>query len=121
MSRQYKKFCKTLNYIEHIHILAYTITRCISISAFAFSTWYSYRNYELNSIGLKICAVAGEIKSYKSIIKKKKKNHDKIVLLGKSKLDSIEVLIYKALINSIISHDQFVLINNILMEYEYMK
>ena len=48
---------------------------------------------------------------YKPIIKKKKKNHNKIVLLAKSKLNSIEVLISKALIDSVIGHDEFVLIN----------
>ena len=57
----------------------------------------------------------------KSIIKKKKKEHDKIVLLAKSKLNSIEVLISKALIDSVISHDEFVLIINVLKEYEEMK
>ena len=57
----------------------------------------------------------------KSIIKKKKKKHDKIVLLAKFKLNSIEVLISKALIDSNISHDEFVLINNVLKEYEEMK
>ena len=36
---------------------------------------------------------------------KKKKKHDKIVLLAKSKLNSIEALISKALINSFISHN----------------
>ena len=35
------------------------------------------------------------IKKYKSIIKKKKKKHDKIVLLGKDMLNTIEVLISK--------------------------
>ena len=40
---------------------------------------------------------------YESIIKKKKKQHDKIVLLAKSKLKRIEVLISKPLINSNIS------------------
>ena len=50
-----------------------------------------------------------------SIIKKKKK-HDKTVLLGKDKLNTIEVLISKALINSYISHDEFVLVNNVLRE-----
>ena len=40
------------------------------------------------------------------IIKKKKKKHDKIVLLGKSKLNTIEVLISKVLIDSYISHDE---------------
>ena len=47
--------------------------------------------------------------------------HDKLVLLEKSKLNSIEVLISKALINSVISHDEFVLINNVLKEYDEMK
>ena len=50
---------------------------------------------------------------YKSILKKNKK-HDKIVLLAKPKLNSIEVLISKALIHSVASHDEFVLINNVL-------
>ena len=66
------------------------------------------------AVGLKICAIAAGIKKYKSIIKKKKKKHDKIVLLAKSKLNSIEVLISKALIDSVISHDEFVFINNVL-------
>ena len=39
----------------------------------------------------------------------------------KSKLNSLEVLISKALINSNISHDEFVLINNVLKEYDDMK
>ena len=40
------------------------------------------------------------IKKYKSIIKKKKKKHDEIILLAKSKLNSMEVLISEALIDS---------------------
>ena len=73
------------------------------------------------AIGLKICAVTAGVKKYKSIIKKKKKKHDKIVLLAKSKLNSIEVLISKALIDSVITDDEFVLINNVLKEYNKMK
>ena len=55
-----------------------------------------------------------------SIIMKKKK-HNKIVLLVKSKLHSIEVLIFKALIESVTSHDEFVLINNVLKLYNEIK
>ena len=51
---------------------------------------------------LKICAIAAGIKNYKLKIKKKRKKHNKIILLAKSKLNSIEVLISKALINSIL-------------------
>ena len=74
-----------------------------------------------SAIELKICAITAGIKKYKSIIKKKKKNHDKIVLLAKSKLNSIEVLISKALGDSVISHDEFLLINNVLKEYKEIK
>ena len=54
-----------------------------------------------------------KIENYKLIIKKKKKKLDKIVLLAKSKLNSIEVLVFKVLIDLVISHDEFVWINNV--------
>ena len=54
------------------------------------------------------------------IIKKKKKKHDKIVLLGKDKLSNTEVLISKSLIDSYTSHDEFVTVN-VLREYNEMK
>ena len=83
-----------MNYINHLIIVISTIIR------------------------LKICVITAGTKKYKSIIKKKKKNHDKTVLLVKSKLSSIEVLISKALINLNISHDELlVLINNVLKEF----
>ena len=72
-------------------------------------------------IGLKTCAITAGIKKYKSIIKKKNKKHDKIVVLAKSKLNSIEVLISKAFFDSNIRHNKFVLINNGLKEYDDMK
>ena len=39
------------------------------------------------------------------------------MLLAKTKLDTIKVLISKSLINSFISHDEFVSVNNVLREY----
>ena len=55
-----------------------------------------------------MCAITTGSKIYKSIIMKKKKKHDKMVLLGKDKLNIIEILIFKALIDSYISHHEFV-------------
>ena len=55
------------------------------------------------------------------MIKKKKKKHGKIVFLAKFKLNSIEVLISKALIDSNISHDESVLTNNALKGFNDMK
>ena len=45
----------------------------------------------------------------------------KIVLLGKDKLDTIEVLFSKSLIDSYISHDEFDSVNNVLRQYNEMK
>ena len=53
--------------------------------------------------------------------KGKEKKNDKIVLLGKDKLNIIEFLISKTLIDLYISHDQFVSVNNILREYNGIK
>ena len=81
MSKKHKKVCITLNYIEHFLILASTITGCISISTFA-SLFSIPIGIKSSVIVLKICAITAGIKNYKSIIKKKKRKYDKIVLLA---------------------------------------
>ena len=40
-----------------------------------------------------------------------------MVLLAKAKLNSVDVIISRALINSNITHDELVSINNVLEEY----
>ena len=91
---------------------------CVSICAFASLLGIPI---EITSslVELIFFAIAARIK--KSIIEKKKEKHDKIVLLAKSKFNSIEVLIFKALIDSNNSHDEFVLINNVLKKHKGMK
>ena len=120
MTEKHKKICTTLNCIEHFIILASSVTGYISISAFCslIGVPIGINSY---AIGLKICQIAAGIKKYKSIIKKRKKKHDEIVLLAKPKLNKIEVLISKDLIDLIISHDEFVLINNVRKGYNDMK
>ena len=54
----------------------------------------------------------GIIKKLLSITKSKKKKHDKILMLAKSKLNSIETLITQALIDIEISHEEFITILN---------
>ena len=71
MGGKYKKVRKTLNYFEQI----------------------------CSKVRLKNAIIA-RIKKYKSIIKKKRIKHDEMMLLGKAKLDTIEVLICKTSINS---------------------
>ena len=79
MSKRHKKVCTNLNYIEHFLIVASKITGCISISAFSSSIGIPLGITSF-AIGLKIFAITAGIKKYKSIIKKNKKKHDKIVL-----------------------------------------
>ena len=43
------------------------------------------------------------------------------MLLAKAKSDTIEVLISKALIDSYINHDELILVNNVLRQYNEMK
>ena len=62
-----------------------------------------------------------ELKSISQQITKKKKEHNKKVLLPKSKLNSIEILISKVLIDFSITHDEFVLINNVLKRCDNRK
>ena len=49
----------------------------------------------------------GIIKKLLSIARNKKKKHDKIFMLAKSKLNSIETLVSQALINIEITHEEF--------------
>ena len=120
MSKKHQKICKVLNYIDHSLIVISTITGYISVSVFR-SLVGIPKGIASSIIGLKICVITAGIKNHKSIIKKKKKKHDKIVLLAKSKLNSTEVLISNVLIDSNISHDEFVLTNNVLKQFYDMK
>ena len=74
-----------------------------------------------SSVALKFYVVTEGIKKCKSIIKKKRKKHDRIVLLSKIKLNTKGVLISKALINPEVGHDEFASMNNLLRKYNDMK
>ena len=71
----------------------------------------------ISAVGITISVVTVGIKKFKAIIKKKKKKHDKIVLLGKDKINTIDVLISKVLIDSYITYDEFMSVHKVLKEY----
>ena len=66
---------------------------------FRFFSWHPV-GITSSAIGLKLCAITAGIIKCKSIIKSKKKKHDKIILLAKPKLNSIEFPVSNALIDS---------------------
>ena len=62
----------------------------------------------------------GIVKKLLNITRNKKKKHDKILMLAKSKLDSIETLVSQALIDMEISHEEFIAILRVKQKYERM-
>ena len=117
---KYKKTCNYLNYVEHLLISVSTVTGCVLISAFTSLVCVPVGITSF-AVGTKICTITAGIKKYNSIMKKKKKKNNKIVLIGKDKLNTIDVLISKSLMNLYISHDEFVAVNNVLRKYNEMK
>ena len=88
ISKKSKRTCKNLNYVEQLLILASTVTDCAFISAFASLLVGIPVGITSYTVEFKMCAIIAGIKRYKSINKKRKKKHDKIVLLGKAKLNA---------------------------------
>ena len=69
MSKKYKKVCRVFNYIDHLLIVFFTITGCVSISAFAFLVGIPIV-ITSSAMGLKNCALTPGIKKHKLIIKR---------------------------------------------------
>ena len=76
MRKKHKNVHTVLNYIEYQLILVFTVSGCVSISAFALAGIHI--GITSSEIELKICLITAGIKKYKSIIKKEKKKHDKM-------------------------------------------
>ena len=118
-SKKDKKVRMALNYIEHLLILASVVTGYVSNSACASLVCIPI-GIDGSGVELTICAITAGIKNHTLIIKKKEKKHNKIVLLAKTKLNSIEVLISRVLIDSIVMMNLF-LVNNVLKEHDDLK
>ena len=110
MSKKHKKMCKALISVENILILISAFNDCVPLFAFA-SLVDIPLTIASSEAGLKICAITAGTKKSKSIIKEKKK----------SKSNAIKILIFKASSDSYITHKEFVLINNVLKEFNETK
>ena len=70
------------NYLEHFLVYVSAVSAFVSISTFASLVGITVGSIT-SSVGLNIWALTAEIKGYKSIIKKRKK-HGNIVVLAKT-------------------------------------
>ena len=73
------------------------------------------------SCGLTFSITSGFVKKFLKTIRNKKKKHNKTVMLARSKLNSIEIKISKALMDNEISHEDFETIINEEKKYRELK
>ena len=90
MSKKHKKVYRVLNYIEPLLILISTVTGCVCISSFASLVGMPI-GITSSALRLKVCVITVGMKKYKPKIEKKKEKHNKMLLLAKSKFNSVEV------------------------------
>ena len=73
------------------------------------------------SCSLEFPITTGIVKQLLKIVRNKKKKHNKIVMLARSKLNSMGSKISEALINNEISHEDFMTIINEEIKYRGIK
>ena len=70
------------------------------------------------SLTLFFSLTKGIVKKLLNITRKKKKKHNRILMLAKNKLNSIEILVLQVLIDMEISHEEFIAILKEKDKYE---
>ena len=108
------------DYTDKTLVILSATTGAISIISFS-STIGAPVGIASASFTLIFSLSAGIIKKLLNITRNKKKKHDKILMLAKSKLNSIESLISHALNDIDITHEEFITILNEKDKYERMK
>ena len=102
MTEKHKKASLALNYFEHFLVFVSAVSGRVLIPAVDSLVGVPV-GIANSGVGLKICTITVGIKKYKPDVKNKNKKHNKIMLLAKTKLktklNTIEVLISKILID----------------------
>ena len=119
-SKKLSKYVADFDYIDKILIVLSATTGGVSICSFT-SIVGAPVGIASASFTLIFSLTTGIVKKLLNITRNKKKKHDKILMLAKSKLSSIETLISQALIDMEISHEEFITILKEKDEYEKMK
>ena len=119
-SKKLSKFVTAFDYIDKILIVLSAATGGVCIVS---HTIVVGAPVGIESAGFTIVfsLATGIIKKLLSTTRNKKKKHDKILMLAKSKLNSIETLVSQALIDLEISHEEFITILKEKDKYEKMK
>ena len=119
---QYKisKYVAAFDYIDRILIVLSARSGGVCIISSASVVGAPIRIVRA-SFTLIFSLTTGIIKKLLSVTRNKKKKHNKILMLAKSKLNSLKTLISQTLVDMEISHEEFVTILKEKDKYEEMK
>ena len=120
MSKRLSKYIASFDYFDKSLIVLSVTTGSISIASFA-TVIGAPVGIVSASFTLAFSISTGIIKKLLKTTRNKKKKHNKIVMLARSKLNSIESKISEALINNEISHEDFMTILNEEKKYRELK
>ena len=120
MSKRLSKYIASFDYFDKSLIVLSVTTGSISIASFA-TVIGAPVGMMSASCSLAFSITTGFVKKFLKTIRNKKKKHNKIVMLARSKLNSIESKISKALMDNEISHEDFETIINEEKKYRELK
>ena len=120
MSKRLSKYIASFDYFDKSLIVLSVTTGTISIASFA-TVIRVPAGIVSASFSLVFSICTGIIKKLLKTIRNKKKIYNKIVMLARSKSNSIESKISEALINNEISHEDFMTIINEEKKYRELK
>ena len=106
MSKRLSKYIASFEYSDKSLIISSVTTGSISVASFATVTGAPV-GIVSESFSLAFFIFTGIVKKLLKTTRNKKKKHNKIFMLTRSKLNSIESKIFEALINNEISHEDF--------------
>ena len=119
-SKKLSRYVTAFDYIDKVLIVLSATTGGVSICSFT-SVVGAPVGIASESFTLIFYLTTRIVKKLIVITKNKKKKHNKILMLDKSKLNSIETLISQALIDIEISHEEFIAIFKEKDIYEKLK
>ena len=120
MSKRLSKYIASFDYFDKLLIVLSLATGSISIASFT-TVIGAPVGMMSASCSLAFLITAGFVKKFLKTTRNKKKKHNKIVMLARNKLNSIESKISEVLINNEISHEDFLFILTEQMKYRELK
>ena len=120
ISKNLSKYIASFEYFNKSLIFLSVVASSISIASFA-TLIGAPAGIMGASCGLTFWITTGFVNRFLKTIRDKKKKHNKIVMLARSKLNSIQNKISKALMDNEISHEDFETIINEEKKYQELK